>query len=113
MLALLLAIALSQQPAAVGSVVPTERPQRFTVTFMVAPDTDRWTFHRCPAIGQCQELARGPGSFGGATLDEAHGRVGDAYIVNVYRGSSVEKVTLGTIASTRYWAVLPVVTSGE
>ncbi len=105
MLTLLLAIALIQ-PAAVGSVTPAERPQRFVVTFETAADASRWEFLRCPAIGQCRLLAQGPGSHRGATLDEAHAMLGDTYIVNVYRGATVERVTLGTITSTRYWALL-------
>ena len=109
MLVLLLALALSQQPAAVGSVQPTERPQRFTVSFEVAPGASRWEFHRCPRLGQCMLLARGNGSQLGATLDEANAKLGDSYVVSVWRKDRIEKVELGHIDSLRYWAALPVV----
>ncbi len=112
MLTLLLALALTQ-PAVIGSVTPTERPQRFVVTFTVTPGASRWQFHRCPLRGQCLLLSQGNGAMAGATLDEANAKMGDAYIVSVWHGATVERVTVGTITSTRYWAVLPVVARGE
>ena len=92
---LLSSLSYAVTPAAVGSVQPTARPQRFVVSFTTDPKAVRWEFHRCPAAKPCTLLARGPGSQLGATLDEAHAKVGDSYHASCVQPYCIYSIEIG------------------
>lgn len=106
MITLLIALALFQQPAVVGSVAPHTTVGHAVVSFQ-ASSAVRWELLQCRQ--QCSVIARAVGTSMTAEIFDT--RAGDEFIVNVRQWGGVESVSLGTIPDNwqQHWAVVPVV----
>jgi hypothetical protein len=106
MITLLIALALLNQPAVVGSVSPHTTPGHAVVSFH-SPSAVRWELLQCRQ--QCSVIARDVGTSMTAEIFDT--RAGDEFIVNIREWGTVESVSLGTIPQNwqQHWAVVPVV----